>query len=281
MSLEEELQYTHTNENLLAINNGMPVDESDVVLTPAGSGDAVFAFLERAGRVVVADRNLAQLKQTKERAGKLADGDFEGFLAVEKFGSCDGLCYGRIDLNRARQYVERRDRYFLEEGRMAAIRQHLGNLVFARNTEHDRFLEKQYLAVKSKPEPTDQDRMRLELLSRFLSYEHDGHIDIFDAVLTIDGLTRMYLSNIDFPIIFSTPEGFKGVVQRITHGGMVYVANPDLVRVSWNGFSIDLKSFGLKIDGERTKIARRLESDPSLGDVYGTRWQPLVYRRAS
>ena len=122
--LWDSLKYTVTNEHIEAIIKGLDLVPQDRVLAVGGSGDAAFAILEYAGKVIVVDYSPAQSKYIAQRANFLKEMDLEAFLRVEKFGSKD---YNLGDRD-AKPSLERRNRYFLENGRLNKIRSRLENL---------------------------------------------------------------------------------------------------------------------------------------------------------
>lgn len=100
-----------SNENLAAIVAGLVPSSQDRILAVCGSGDQVFALLEHAGAVYALDKNPDQVKLVENRKKALLRSDYEVFLRVPAKQDI-------VD----RDHEERRNRYFLSEGRLDRIR---------------------------------------------------------------------------------------------------------------------------------------------------------------
>lgn len=112
------IKYYYTNENLTAIIKGLEPKSSDAILSVGGSGDQAFALVERAGLVVVADTNPAQMEYISRRKQYLRDGDYARFL-------------GEKLLLRSMQRTKMRSKnsYFKMQDRLEKIRNNLENLI--------------------------------------------------------------------------------------------------------------------------------------------------------
>jgi len=69
-----------TVESLEAIMVGLEPGPDDEILAVGGCGDQAFALLEKAGKVVIADVNEAQLKLIRKRKDALAAKDYKTFF---------------------------------------------------------------------------------------------------------------------------------------------------------------------------------------------------------
>ncbi len=118
------LEHTVSNECIGSIVTGLSVDPSDVILAIGGSGDAAFALLEGASRVITVDYNSQQIDYISERMRSLRDSDFDGFLRVSKEGTKDA----NLGERSFEKSLERRNRYFRQGKRLEKIRGRLGNL---------------------------------------------------------------------------------------------------------------------------------------------------------
>src|SRR3989344_807739 len=78
MLSSSNLEYKNTNESLPAIMEGLEIKPGDSVLG-VGS-DQIFAFLEKAGRVVATDTNPSQVSYLRMKAHFLESGDCNSFL---------------------------------------------------------------------------------------------------------------------------------------------------------------------------------------------------------
>jgi len=119
------LDYTVTNEVIESIMIGMNLNNHDIILTPTGSGDQVFAFLEYAKLVIAKDINPVQNWWTRKRANYLKPDWFEKFLEVQNLGQYDRN-HGMKDFYPSKQ---RRDLYFSKPNRMQTIAANISNLV--------------------------------------------------------------------------------------------------------------------------------------------------------
>ncbi len=125
------LQYSHTNEDLRAITEGLHPSPQDSVLVVVGSGDQAFALLEFA-KVTAVDCNPYQIVFVNKRADFLRNGDFGTFLNADVRGSADGYfsslfgCTFYPDIEK--EIVKKRNDYFSEVGRLRKIQGNLCNL---------------------------------------------------------------------------------------------------------------------------------------------------------
>ncbi len=111
--------YLITNEELEAIVNGLDVNENDIVLAVAGSGDQAFALLEYAKEIKAVDCNPSQIEHLKKRIEFLKNKDFEKFLEVKK-----SLTKSLSEI------LERRNKYFRKNERLEKICNKLDSLKF-------------------------------------------------------------------------------------------------------------------------------------------------------
>ena len=95
--------YTHTNENLDAIVEGLSICPEDKVLAVLGSGDQAFAMVERGALVHAVDLNFAQVLFAQKRINFIRDRKYDAFLNVS-----DDVFLNR---SKSREAIER-DRYF-------------------------------------------------------------------------------------------------------------------------------------------------------------------------
>lgn len=123
------LGYTCTNENLKAIVTGLDIQSTDRVLAVAGSGDQALAILETASFVKAVDIVQDQVDFFRGRVQALVNGDYNAFLNVNNFGTCDGFVSGTYMPEVAKFMLDMRNKYFLEGNRLKRIQTSLGNLV--------------------------------------------------------------------------------------------------------------------------------------------------------
>lgn len=128
------LNYSVTNENLNAVVEGMAISSNDSVLSIAGSGDQVFAMLEKGARVTALDTNPSQIKYLLERKKFLENGDYESFFPSKLLGACDGKNGNRFDFDFAKFLANRRREYFHID-RLDKIKNNLSNLSVLENEE--------------------------------------------------------------------------------------------------------------------------------------------------
>ncbi len=112
--------YFRTNESLDAIVEGLDLKSDDSVLAIAGSGDQAFAILEYVKRVEVIDSKPNQIDFVKYRMNALKRKHYDLFLKDH------GALKDR--------YQEKREKYFLEKGRLNRIRQNLDKLFISTNS---------------------------------------------------------------------------------------------------------------------------------------------------
>lgn len=110
---QDEALYSATNESLPAIVRGLDLNKNDSVLAIAGSGDQAFAMLEYVGKIKVIDKSIFQLNLVKLRIEALKQKRYDLFLETE----CSN------------ERLNRRNNYFMQEGKLDKIRNNLDNLV--------------------------------------------------------------------------------------------------------------------------------------------------------
>jgi len=120
------LDYTHTNESLDAIIAGLAINTGDIILAVGGSGDQAFAMLEYAKSVIVVDKNKHQIDYIAKRIELIKKGFYNRSLRIGELGTDDGMCRGTRDYEFMKFNIEKRNRYFLQKGRLDRIRENLG-----------------------------------------------------------------------------------------------------------------------------------------------------------
>lgn len=133
-----DLAYSHTNESLDAIIDGLNVQDGDSILAICGSGDQAFALLEKAGAVRVVDVNHHQIAYMMSRKHMLEQGDIEGFLTPNMLGYLDGVWGLDKHPELIKFNLQRRSDFFLQNGRLEKIRRRLYNMG---NCEHMNYIK--------------------------------------------------------------------------------------------------------------------------------------------
>ena len=77
---ESDVTYTHTNECLEAIVEGLNLNNNSKVLAILGSGDQTFAMAEFASKIVAVDISKGQVEYASLRLETLKKGDFISFF---------------------------------------------------------------------------------------------------------------------------------------------------------------------------------------------------------
>jgi len=131
--------YLFTNERLEGMLDVLDIVPTDHVLAVLGSGDHAFTLLERAGSVTGVDTHSMQIALAQYRREALRQGNFPRFLKTyehiterklseeELLGIKLGLSSDPIDREDLHN-IDARNAYFMESGRLQAIRDHLDNL---------------------------------------------------------------------------------------------------------------------------------------------------------
>lgn len=110
-------RYSFTNESLPAIVAGLDIQPTDSVLTVGV--DQTFTVLEYADRVTAIDIDPYYLEIIRQRKAMLEAENYEKFLTLDIAGREEYVTY------------QRRNTYFLEQGRLQMIRQKLSRLRIA------------------------------------------------------------------------------------------------------------------------------------------------------
>jgi len=265
MSLEDtyDLQYTHTNEYLDAILEGLDINSTDRVLAVACSGDQALAMLELASFVKAVDSTKSQVNFFKKRIEALQEGNYLAALST-KVDSSDLSLIPLTDIPvDGFSVLNLRNRFFLNEGRFDRIRNKLGNLV----VEHT------------------EDIMDL-------AQKESGFSKIYLSNVFLYSNKSRSQSNIEITSLF------RGIADNLPSGGLIYVANHKEIRdyhvVHSKGFVLPsinpsqftikklnvpyyekveesyFLPFNLKVDLDLTKKARK--ANEGL-------WSPAVYRK--
>jgi len=82
------IQYPCTNESILAVLAGLTLQEGDIVVSIAGSGDIPFALAPHVDRVFAVDHNPLQLDFMREQMQALKERDYDLFFRMELEGDC-------------------------------------------------------------------------------------------------------------------------------------------------------------------------------------------------
>jgi len=121
------LDYTHTNESLDAIIAGLDIKQGDLILAVGGSGDQAFAMLEYAkSLLIVVDKNKHQIDYIAKRIELMKKGFYNKSLKIGELGIQDGICRGTRNYELMKFNIEKRNKYFLQKGRLDRIRENLG-----------------------------------------------------------------------------------------------------------------------------------------------------------
>lgn len=120
----DQLRFACTNENPVAILEGLDIQSTDRLLAVGGSGDQAFALVEYADTVTVADNNPAQVDYIRKRARALLQGDTSSFLDTDTFGTDDAY----PTATHAHAKKERMLKYFQSGGRLEQIKNRLALL---------------------------------------------------------------------------------------------------------------------------------------------------------
>lgn len=124
----DELNYSHANESLEAINRAMSFEAGDRVLAVGGSGEQAFSMLEHGCKVVVIDNTPPQIDLIKYRKNCLASGNISTFLHPFSTGELDGVFIGTKKIYSEKECVSNNEAYFKSNDRLEKIKYHLGNL---------------------------------------------------------------------------------------------------------------------------------------------------------
>lgn len=124
--MKKGLLYTHTNENLKAIIEGLNLKnlESGSCLAVGGSGDQSFAILEYVNDIAVVDINSFQIDLIKERVNLINNGDFSSFLNPQIKNKNLSRLYPIINYRN----LINRNKYFSEENKLSNIRHKLNKM---------------------------------------------------------------------------------------------------------------------------------------------------------
>lgn len=75
--------YIHTNENLDLLIKGLNPSPKDNILSVCGSGDQVFALLDKGAKISAIDTSYYQIQYSKKRLQSLSKKDFEDFFILK------------------------------------------------------------------------------------------------------------------------------------------------------------------------------------------------------
>lgn len=103
------INFYHTTMTLDSILRALQISQDDIILDVIGSSDPSHAMAEIAGQIVSVDRLVGQVDYGRLRQKQIIGGDFKGFLSVGEVADDFELA------------LERRNKYFLEDGRLQRI----------------------------------------------------------------------------------------------------------------------------------------------------------------
>jgi hypothetical protein len=133
--INKSLNYSHTNESLRAIVEGLDINPDDIILAVGASGDQAFALLDGSKSVRVAELRSCQIDYIRKREKLLRKGDYQEFLRIDELGYDDGANRGVRDFELAQFNIDRRNEFFSQSGRLDRIRGNLDGLYIEECTD--------------------------------------------------------------------------------------------------------------------------------------------------
>ncbi len=133
--INKNLNYSHTNESLRAIIEGLDINLDDAILAIGSSGDQAFALLDGSKSVRVAELRGNQVDYIRKREELLRNGDYGEFLRIDELGYDDGANRGARDFELVQFNIDRRNEFFLQSGKLDRIRDNLDRLCIKECTD--------------------------------------------------------------------------------------------------------------------------------------------------